>query len=187
MRKRPSPEGARFSRRGLRAAGAFLLVAGLAAATSAILRAQAEKGVIGDRVDRVHTAQAAAQTEQVADTTAWTPPKIILNLDARCPVVTALGYFGAFATSDPDPAKAAELQSRYAQLQKTAQPIADELKKIATANAFAGRKFPAALNPRLNVLSAELYGEILKLYGDEAAAEFRRYVATQTQGAYVPD
>lgn len=187
MRKRPSPEGARGSRRGRRAAGAWLLLAGFAAAASALLHAQAEKGVIGDRVDRVRQAQATEQADQKADTTPWTPAKIVINLDARCPVVTALGYFGAFAVSDADPAKAFELQARFAQLQKTAQPIADELKKMATTNSFTGKKFPAALNPRLNVLSAELYGEIQKLYGDEATAELRSYVATQTQGAYVAD
>jgi hypothetical protein len=58
---------------------------------------------------------------------------------------------------------------------------------MATTNAFAGRKFPAALRPRLNVMCADLYGQILKLYGDEPLAELKHYVATQTQDVYVPD
>ncbi len=181
MRKRPCPE--RFRAWVAIACG----LAGVILAATAGLHAQGEKGIVGDRLDRVRQAQAVQQSEQKADAETWGAAKIVINLDARCPVITTLGYFGAFATVDTDPAKSAELASRYAQLQKAAQPLAVELKAMATGNTFAGRKFPAALVPRLNVMCAELYGQIGKLYGDEALAELKRYVATQAQGVYIPD
>jgi hypothetical protein len=144
--------------------------------------AQADKGIISERIDRLQGAQAQQAAQQKAAIEPWSPAKIVINLDARCPVVTALGYFGAFATADADPAKAVELQSRYAELQKTAQPIADELKKMAVGNTFVGPKFPDALSQRLEVLCGTLYGEVLKLYGDAGLAELKQYVAEQSQG-----
>ncbi len=147
--------------------------------------AQADKGIISERIDRLQGAQAQQAAQQKAEVEPWSPAKIVINLDARCPVVTALGYFGAFATTDADPAKAAELLSRYAELQKTAQPIADELKKMAVGNTFVGTKFPDSLNQRLGVLCGTLYGEVLKLYGDAGLAELKQYVAEQSQGSVV--
>jgi len=158
---------------------------GLWLAITPLALAQADKGIISDRQERLQGAQAEQAAQQKADVEIWTPAKIVINLDARCPVVTALGYFGAFATADADPAKAAELQSRYAQLQKTAQPIADELKKMAVGNTFVGTKFPESLNQRLEVLCGSLYGEVLKLYGDDGLAELKQYVAAQSQGSVV--
>lgn len=181
MRKRPCPK-----RLGAGTV-AGLVVAGLILAATVGLRAQGEKGIVSDRLDRVREAQTEQQTAQKADTETWTAAKIVINLDARCPVITALGYFGAFATTDTDPAKATELQSRFAKLQAAVRPLADEIKKMATTNTFSGRKFPVALRPRLNVMCADLYGEILKLYGDEALAELKHFVSTQAQGVYVPD
>ena len=167
---------------GVRAAWVGL---GLWLGSAVLAQAQADKGIISERQDRLQGAQVEQAAQQKADTEPWSPFKIVINLDARCPVVTALGYFGAFATADADPAKAAQLQSRYAQLQQTAQPIADELKKMAVGNTFVGTKFPDSLNQRLDVLCGELYGEVLKLYGDAGLAELKQYLAEQSQGAVV--
>jgi len=41
------------------------------------------------------------------------------------------------------------------------------------------------LNPRLEALCGQLYGTILKLYGDGGLAELKQYVAQSTQGAVV--
>jgi hypothetical protein len=149
------------------------------------LHAQADKGLGSDRVDRVEHAQVQQADTLKADTEVWTPAKIILNLDARCPVVLSLGYFGAFATSDKDPAKAAALQAKFVELQKTVQPIAEELKKMAVSTPFVGQKFPSELNPQMETLCGQLYGEVLKLYGDGGLAELKEYVAVSTQGAVV--
>ena len=183
MRRKPSLEGRRWRV----FASTVLALADIGLAATAYLRAQADKGVISDRLDRIQQAQAEQQSVMQADAEVWSPSKILINLDARCPVITTLGFFAAFASSDPDPAKAAELQSRYAELQKIAQPMADELKKMATTNPFVGRKFPAALSPRLKVMSAQLYGEVLKLYGDDSLADLKSYVATQSEGVYAQD
>jgi len=186
MRKRRSPKGAlRPCRVQAWPWVRFALTGGLVLATTVSLCAQSDKGLTADRVDRVDRAQTQQADNLKADTEVWAPAKIILNLDARCPVVTTLGYFGAFATSDKDPVKAAALQARFSDLQKTAQPIAAELKQMAVGTAFVGRTFPASLNPRLDALCGELYGEVLKLYGDEALTELKQYVATSAQGAVV--
>jgi len=178
MRRKRCPEG--------RARGRAALVGlGLWLGTAAWAQAQADKGIIGDRQERLQAAQVQQAAEQQAATEAWTPAKIVANLDAHCPVVTALGYFGAFATTDADPAKAAELQARYAQLQKTAQPLADELKRMAVSTSFVGTKFPESLTQRLQVMCGALYGEVLKLYGDAGLAELKQYLAAQSQGSVV--
>jgi len=163
----------------------LLLVGGFVVASTVCLHAQADKGVTSDREDRVQQAQVQQAETLKADAEVWTPAKIILNLDARCPVVLTLGYFGAYAMSDNDPAKAAALQSRYAELQKTVQPIAAELKQMAVSTSFVGQKFPAALNPRLEALAGELYGAVLQLYGDDALNELKQYVAVSAEGAVV--
>ncbi len=164
---------------------AMLAVSALILAFPRVAHAQAGKGVIGDRVDRVQGAQAQQAAQQLADVEPWSPAKIIINLDARCPVVTALGYFGAFATADKDPAKAAELQTRFTQLQKTVQPLAEAIKQMAAGTKFAGRSFPETLVPKLQVMSSDLFAEIAKLYGDAGLAELKQYLATQSQGAVV--
>jgi hypothetical protein len=162
-----------------------MLAGGLVAASTVGLYAQSDKGLSSDRVDRVEQAQVQQADTLKADTEVWSPAKIILNLDARCPVVLTLGYFGAFATSDKDPVKAAALQAKFAQLQAAVQPIAEEIKQMAVSTAFVGQKFPSALNPRLEALCGQLYGTILKLYGDGGLAELKQYVALSTQGAVV--
>lgn len=160
-------------------------VGGLVWAVSGTAFAQADKGVIGDREDRIQGAQSQQAVQKQAEVEPWSPAKIIINLDARCPVVTALGYFGAFATADKDPAKAAELQARYAELQKVVQPMADVLKKMAADTTFAGRSFPEALVPKLQVMCGTLYAEITKLYGDAGLGELKQYLATQAQAVVV--
>jgi len=186
MRKRRSIKSAEGPGRAWASLPAGLVLAGGIFFSSTVgLHAQADKGLSADRVDRVEHAQVQQAEVVKADTEVWTPAKIILNLDARCPVVLTLGYFGAFATQDKDPAKAAALQTKFAELQKTVQPIAAELKQMAVSTPFVGRTFPAALNPRLETLSSELYGEVLKLYGDGGLDELKQYVATSTQGAVV--
>jgi hypothetical protein len=158
---------------------------GLVVASTVALRAQADKGLGTDRIDRVERSQVQQADTLKADTEVWTPAKIILNLDARCPVVLALGYFAAFATNDKDPAKAAALQAKYGQLQAVAQPIAGEMLQMAVGNSFVGQKFPSALNPRLEALCGQLYGAVLKLYGEGGLAELKQYVALSTQGVVV--
>jgi hypothetical protein len=153
--------------------------------TVAPAQAQADKGLINQRIERVERSESQQAAEVKADVEVWTPAKIIINLDARCPVVTTLGYFGAFATADKDPAKTAELQSRYAKLQTAIQPIADELKTMAAGTPFVGQTFPATLEPRLNVLSGKLYDAVAKLYGDTALAELKQYVSSLSQGVIV--
>jgi len=185
MRPRHCPEGWRLRRRLAGWVGALCAGLGLWFSTAPWAQAQADKGIIGDRLDRLQGAQAQQAAQQQAETEVWSPAKIVINLDARCPVVTALGYFGAFAAADADPAKSAELQARYAQLQKTAQPLADEMKKMAVNTTFVGTKFPDSLNQPLQVLCGELYGEVLKLYGDAGLAELKQYVAAQSQGSVV--
>jgi hypothetical protein len=186
MRKRRSPRGACLPSRCRSLGRVRLLLAGwLIVASPVCLRAQADKGVTSDREDRVEQAQVQQANTLRADTEVWSPSKIILNLDARCPVVLALGYFGAYATNDKDPAKAAALQSRFVELQKTVQPIAAELKQMAVSTSFVGQKFPATLNPRLEALCGELYGVVLQLYGDEALNELKQYVALSAEGAVV--
>jgi hypothetical protein len=186
MRKRRSPKGADLpSRLWALWRVRSVLAGGVLAASTLCLRAQTDKGLTTDRADRVEQAQVQQADTVKADTEVWVPAKIILNLDARCPVVLALGYFGAFDANDPDPAKAAVLQARFAQLQKAAQPIAVELKQMALSTSFVGQKFPSALNPRLEALSGELYGTVLKLYGDDGLAELKEYVALSTEGAVV--
>jgi len=135
-----------------------------------------------DRMTAKQTAQATSQEDlEKAEAEVWSPSKTMINLDARCPVVTTLGFFGAFGNADGDPAKAAQ----YAQLQQAAQPIAAELMKIATSNKFVGLTFPSALEPRLNVLRGQLYGAVVKIYGDAAFGELQNYVAAQSQGVLV--
>jgi len=186
MRKRRSPKGAQL----LRQAGAswgfrLVLAGGFIVVSTVSLHAQTDKGLGPDRVDRVERAQVQQAETLKADTEVWVPAKIILNLDARCPVVLALGYFGAYATSNQDPAKAAALQAKFVELQTTVRPIAEELKKMAVGTTFVGQKFPASLDPRLDALCGQLYGEVLKLYGDAGLAELKEYVALSTQGAVV--
>jgi len=163
----------------------WALVVWAVAGVATQAHAQADKDIVGQRQERIQRVQVQQETKQKADTEVWAPAKIVLNLDVRCPVITALGYFGAFATTDKDPAKAAEALARYAQLQKVAQPIAEELKKIATTTTFMGTTFPSALEPQLNALCGELYGAVLKLYGDDGLNELKQYVATLSQGAVV--
>ncbi len=182
MRRRPCPRPA--WRTGIFRPASLALL-GFALAVPMVAHAQADKGIIGDRVDRVQGAQAQQAAQQKADAEPWSPAKIIINLDARCPVVTALGYFGAFANADKDPAKSAELQARYAQLQKTIQPMADELKKLAVETTFVGPKFPETILPRLQVMSGDLFAAVAKLYGEAGLGELKQYMATQSQGVVV--
>ena len=185
MSTRNCPKGGRWLGRGRSIFAAARVMPGLLLAFPLAVQAQADKGVIGDRVDRIRGAQAQQAAQQQADAALWSPAKIMVNLDARCPVITALGYFGALATADQDSAKAAEMQSRYAQLQKTAQPIADELKKLAANTTFVGQKFPESLVPRLDGLSGQLFAQVLKLYGDAGLADLKLYLAAQSQGVVV--
>jgi hypothetical protein len=142
-----------------------------------------------EMLDREAAKQQAQQTYQVdlekSETEVWSPSKTMINLDARCPVVTTLGFFGAFGNASGDPAKASEAAAQYAQLQQVAQPIAAELMKIATSNKFVGLTFPSALEPRLNVLRGQLYGAVVKIYGDAAFGELQNYVSAQSQGVLV--
>ncbi len=163
----------------------MVLAGGLLVVSSVGLQAQSDKGLSADRADRVDRAQVQQADAIKAETEVWSPAKIILNLDARCPVVLALGYFGAYATHDRDPAKAAVLQTRFTQLQKAVEPIAEELKQMAVSTPFVGQKFPTALTPRLEALCGDLYGAVIKLYGDDGLAELKQYVALSSQGAVV--
>jgi len=139
-----------------------------------------------DRMTAKQTEQATSQEDlEKAEAEVWSPSKTMINLDARCPVVTTLGFFGAFGNASGDPAKAAEAAAQYAQLQQAAQPIAAELMRIATSNKFVGLTFPSALEPRLNVLRGQLYGAVVKIYGDAAFGELQNYVAAQSQGVLV--
>src|SRR5471030_2286644 len=105
MRKRRSPKGTRRPHR-LGASRRFKswLAGGIMVGSTVGLHAQADKGLGSDRVDRVERAQVQQADTLKAETEVWTPAKVVLNLDARCPVVLSLGYFGAFATNDKDPA-----------------------------------------------------------------------------------
>jgi hypothetical protein len=149
------------------------------------VHAQADKGILDLRQDRLARAAAKEQAAVQIETEVWTPQKILINLDARCPVVTALGYFGAYGSTDKDPAKAADMQKRFAALQATAQPIAAELVQMGSANKFVGPVFPDALTKRLAVLKAQLTEQISKLYGDASLAEFQKYLAAQSSGVVV--
>lgn len=122
---------------------------------------------------------------QKAETEEWSSSKVMINLDARCPAATALGFFGAYASTDADPAKAAEAQARFAQLLAVAQPIAQQLMKLATSAKFVGLTFPPELEAQLNILQGQLYGAVAKIYGDAALGDLQRYVAEQSQGAVV--
>jgi len=122
---------------------------------------------------------------QKAETEGWSQSKIMINLDARCPAATALGFFGAYASTDADPAKAAEAQARFMQLLAVAQPIAQQLMKLATSAKYVGLTFPPELEPQLNVLQGQLYGAVAKIYGDAALGDLQRYVAAQSQGSVV--
>jgi hypothetical protein len=148
----------------------------------AAAHAQADKGMIQDRNDRLEMVAARTETQQKAQTEIWPAAKILLNLEARCPVATTLGYFGAQTLGEPDPAKAADELAHYAELQKAAQPLAGDLQKMGT-NAFTGTKFPAALEPQLNALRARLYDAVLKIYGPTALQGLQQYVAAMSQGA----
>jgi hypothetical protein len=164
-------------------AGALLMALALGLAAPA--RAQTTD-VVAQRQDLLNretakeTAQATAAADlQKAETEPWSPTKIMINLDARCPVVTALGFFGAFATGTPD------AQAKFAQLQQVAQPIAQQLMKLATAAQYVGLTFPPALMPQLNTLKGQLYGAVVKIYGDSALQDLQTYVTTQSEGAVV--
>jgi hypothetical protein len=122
---------------------------------------------------------------QKAETEVWTPAKVMINLDARCPVVTALGFFGAFASTNADPAKAAEAQAKYAQLLTAAQPISAQLMKIATSTQYVGLTFPPSVVPQLNVLKGQLYEAIEKIYGQSALGDFKIYSAELSAGVVV--
>ena len=122
---------------------------------------------------------------QKAETEEWSPTKVMINLDARCPVATSLGFFGAYASTDADPAKAAEAQARFMQLLAAAQPIAQQLMKLATSAKYVGLTFPPELESQLNVLRGQLYGAVVKIYGDAALGDLQRYVAEQSQGSVV--
>ncbi len=172
-----------------RAARVALLMAGLLAAGPAWAQTS---DVVTQRQELLQREASKAQVQQnydqyiqKAETEDWSPSKVMINLDARCPVVTTLGFFGAFASTDADPAKAAEAQARYAQLLAAAQPIAQQMMKLATSAKFVGLTFPAALAPQLNVLRGQLYGAVVKIYGDAALGDLQRYVAEQSQGVVV--
>jgi hypothetical protein len=122
---------------------------------------------------------------QKAETDEWPQSKVMINLDARCPVATALGFFGAYASTDADPAKAAEAQARFAQLLAAAQPMAQQLMKLATSAKYVGLTFPPELEPQLSDLRGQLYAAVAKIYGDAALGDLQRYVAAQVQGSVV--
>ncbi len=152
---------------------------------TATVHAQADKGILDLRQDRLAREAAKQQAVVKIETEVWTSQKILINLDARCPVVTALGYFGAYGSTDKDPVKAADLQKRFASLLATAQPMAAELVQMGSANKFVGPIFPDALAKRLAVLKAQLTEQISKLYGDASLAEFQKYLAAQSSGVVV--
>jgi hypothetical protein len=186
MRSAPCLKGVHPPRRaGARSRWGIILAIAVVLGAAPPVRAQADKGIIDDREDRVNREQSHLQAQQAADTEVWSTAKIVINLDARCPVVTTLGFFAAFATGDQDPAKAAEEQSRYTQLQAAAQPISEEMKKMVAATKFTGQTFPADLDPKLRVLCGQLYAAVAKLYGDDALGELKQYVATLSQGSVV--
>lgn len=169
---------------------------GGAAAAAALLallaplgaHAQADLGILDQRRLLLEHEAEKQQTQQVVaqeETEPWGPSKIMVNLNARCPVVSALGFFAAFSTGDKNPAKAQEEQTRYTQLQQALQPMAAELLQIATSTQFVGLTFPTELDQHLRYLRGQLDEIITKIYGADALAELEQYVTIEAQGGVV--
>jgi len=106
----------------------------------------------------------------------WSNAKVLVNLNARVPVFTALGYLSAFETN---PEKLQALRARL-------QPIAAELALTSQQPVFVGTDFPPALIDRLATLRASLFKAITDIYGPDAAKEVESYAtAATTPGLYV--
>lgn len=140
------------------------------------VQAQANKNIQALRQDRLTKFDAKMERIETARTEVWSNQKILVNLNARVPVFTVLGYFSAL---DPDTQKLQALRQRV-------QPIAAELALSSQSPIFVGTEFPSTLNDRLLTLRTSLFKAVSDIYGPDAAKEVESYAdAAHTPALYV--
>lgn len=140
------------------------------------VQAQANKNIQALRQDRLTKFDAKMERIETARTEVWSNQKVLVNLNARVPAFTVLGYFCALEPS------AQKLQA----LRLRVQPIAAELALTSQSPIFVGTQFPTSLNDRLLTLRTSLFKAVTDIYGPEAAKEVEAYAdAVRTPALYV--
>lgn len=154
----------------------FTAAAMLGIACLCSLQAQSSKNIHTLRMDRLSKFDAKMQRMEEARTEQWSPQKILVNLNARVPVISVLGYFSAFEDN------AQKLQALRVRL----QPIAAELALASQKPIYVGTAFPVELVDRMAVLNASLFTAVKDIYGADVCAEVEAFaIANATPALFV--